>query len=113
MRFESEEIQRGMDGLHNLMVALGMVEAPSRGTRQQVEYRDSRWVRADAGGIFLTEQALGDPVFAGELLGTITDPVTNKSTDLWCPVTGSIIGMALPQVVLPGFSLFHVGLEEE
>jgi len=113
MRFESEEIDRGIDGLHNLMAALGMVEAPSGETKQQVEYRDSRWVRANAGGIFLTDQALGDSVFAGEFLGTITDPMTNESKDLWCPVTGSIIGMALPQVVLPGFSLFHVGLEEE
>ncbi len=113
MRFESEEIKRGIDGLHNLMAALKMVEPASLRTRKQVEYRDTRWVRASAGGIFLTDQALGDAVFAGEVLGTITDPITNEPTDVWCPVTGSIIGMALPQVVLPGFSLFHLGLEEE
>lgn len=111
LRFESEEISRGIQGLHNLMGALEMVDSGFDAVAEEPEFRESRWVRADAGGIFLTDQTLGEPVFGGEPLGTITDPITNRSTEISAPLSGRIIGMAVPQVVLPGFALFHLGIE--
>jgi len=112
-RFESEEIAQGIAGLHNLMAALGMRDAASGEQKEQLEFRGSRWVRANAGGIFLTDQKLGETIWAGEILGTITDPITNDSTAVWSPADGRILGMAVPQVVLPGFALFHVGIEDQ
>lgn len=112
MRFEADEIERGIQGLHNLMASLGMIDANPPKTGSQAEYRRGRWLRANAGGIFLTELELGEQVFEGEIMGTITDPLTNVSTNVWSPVSGTIIGMAVPQVVLPGFALFHIGLED-
>jgi predicted deacylase len=111
-RFESEEIAQGIAGLHNLMAALDMLETTTTVQKEQLEFRDSRWVRADAGGIFLTDQKLGDTIWLGDILGTITDPITNSSTRVWSLEHGRILGMAVPQVVLPGFALFHVGIED-
>jgi hypothetical protein len=111
-RFESEEIAQGIAGLHNLMAALGMLDTTTAEQKEQLEFRDSRWVRADAGGIFLTDRKLGETIWAGDILGTITDPITNRSTTVWSSESGSILGMAVPQVVLPGFALFHVGIED-
>ena len=45
------------------------------------------------------------------MLGTVTDPVTNEREHRDRAVPGRIIGMAVPQVVIPGFAAFHIGVE--
>ena len=63
------------------------------------------------GGILLADVSLGSTVRKGDLLGTITDPMSNARTELRSPYSGRIIGMARNQVVMPGFAAFHVGIE--
>ncbi|MEM9172843.1 MAG: deacylase, partial [Pseudomonadota bacterium] len=46
----------------------------------------------------------------GELLGRVTDPITNETVGLYAPTDGRIIGMAKNQVVMPGFAAFHLGV---
>ncbi len=41
----------------------------------------------------------------------VTDPITNERSVITSPREGRILGMALPQVVIPGFAIFHVGFE--
>jgi hypothetical protein len=67
-------------------------------------------VRAETGGIFFPERGLGDAVKQGDLLGEVTDPLTDQRSQIVAPEAGRIIGMALPQVVLPGFAAFHLGV---
>ena len=57
--------------------------------------------------------ALCSTVREGDLLDTITDPMSNSSTRLFSPHSGRIIGMARNQVVMPGFAAFHIGIEAE
>ena len=76
---------------------------------EPVYYRSS-WVRADSGGILFSDVSLGSSVREGDLLGTITDPMSNVRTELRSPYSGRIIGMARNQVVMPGFAAFHVGI---
>ncbi len=71
----------------------------------------SRWVRADNGGILFGKVQLGESVKKGDLLGSVTDPITNLRADILSPYTGRIIGMAVNQVVLPGFAAFHIGIQ--
>ena len=61
----------------------------------------------------LADVSLGSTVRVGDLLGTITDPMNNASTQLFSPFSGRIIGMARNQVVMPGFAAFHVGIQTE
>jgi hypothetical protein len=82
------------------------------GEPEPVYYRSS-WVRADNGGILLADVSLGSTVRKGTLLGTITDPMNNASTELRSPYAGRIIGMARNQVVMPGFAAFHVGIQTD
>jgi hypothetical protein len=44
-------------------------------------------------------------------MGTVTDPVTNHLTEVIAPYAGRVLGMALDQVVLPGYAAFHIGIE--
>ena len=61
--------------------------------------------------------AIARRVFAGvepaALLGTVTDPQTDTAHEIRAPAGGAVIGMAAPQVVLSGYALFHLGLDEE
>jgi predicted deacylase len=109
LRFEEEEIRRGVEGIANVMADLGMTgDRPTR--RAAVVFRSTRWVRADrVGGVFLTEREPGERVRRGYLLGTITDPITHEREEVRAPVDAQIIGMAVPQVVLVGYGLFHLG----
>ena len=74
-------------------------------------YYESTWLRVESGGILFSEIGLGESVSKGDLLGVVTDPITNQSTKLESPVEGSIIGMAINQVVIPGFAAYHIGIE--
>ncbi len=113
MRFQNEEIDRGMAGVTSLLAELGMLDgARGGGDRHRIYYR-TRWVRVNDGGIFITDRRLGERVEAGDLLGTVTDPVSNERSKVIAPFSGRIIGMALSQVVIPGFAAFHLGVDTQ
>lgn len=111
MRFQRAEIDRGVRGVRNLMAELGMVTSRRGDSRAPLVFYRSSWVRVDDGGIFINERQLGDRVRAGDVMGSVTDPISNERIEVHAPVTGRIIGMALSQVVIPGFAAFHVGID--
>ena len=74
-------------------------------------YYGSMWVRADKGGMLLGETKLGKRVKQGDVLGTVTDPITNEKQQILAPREGRVIGMALNQFVMPGYATFHLGVE--
>ncbi len=39
----------------------------------------------------------------------ISDLISGEPEEVLAPVDGKIIGMAVPQIVLPGYGLFHPG----
>jgi hypothetical protein len=53
--------------------------------------------------------ALGERVSEGELLGVVTDPISDQQHRIYAPKSGRILGMALNQVVLPGFAAYRLG----
>jgi uncharacterized protein len=111
LRFQAEEIDRGVAGLRGLLASMRMMKGGPLRRPHRIYYR-SRWLRVNDGGIFLTERKLGDAVQVGDPLGTVTDPVTNERSTVIAPFRGRIIGMAVPQVVIPGFAAFHIGIEQ-
>ncbi len=112
-QLELTEVKLGVKGIETLVNTLGMVRKRRLwGDPEPVYYRSS-WVRADNGGILLSDVSLGSSVRKGDLLGTITDPMNNARTELRSPYAGRIIGMARNQVVMPGFAAFHVGIQTD
>ena len=110
LRFHGGEITRGLLGVRRLLRAQGMIDGEvSR--EEPTLIRAATWVRVADGGIFLPVRSLGDKVEAGDTLGTVTDPITNDRSEILSPSAGRIIGMALSQVVIPGFAAFHLGDE--
>lgn len=74
-------------------------------------YYESLWLRAPVGGILLNEVRLGAYVTQGQELGAVVDPITNARTPIEARVAGRLIGMAVSQVVMPGFAAYHIGIE--
>ena len=112
-QLELNEVKHGVKSIETLVNTLGMVKKRRFWGEPEPVYYRSSWVRADNGGILLTDVSLGSTVRKGTLLGTITDPMNNASTELRSPYAGRIIGMARNQVVMPGFAAFHVGIQTD
>ena len=112
-QLELNEVKLGVKGIETLVNTLGMMRKRRMWGEPEPVYYRSSWVRADNGGILLSDVSLGSTVRKGDRLGTITDPMNNARSELRSPYSGRIIGMARNQVVMPGFAAFHVGIQTD
>lgn len=113
-RFQPREIDRGVQGVLSVMAHYEMIKSEELEVPEARIYERTRWVRARVGasGFFFPAVALGDEIHAGAPLGSIVDPLTDAVTQITAPLAGEIIGMAVPQPVLPGYALFHLAWHE-
>jgi uncharacterized protein len=109
-RIQEREVRQGVNAIQTAMSALAMYPPDMRWVAQAPVYFESRWVRVNAGGVLISGVRLGDVVEQGARLGTVTDPVTNRTSEIVAPYSGRVLGMALNQVVLPGYAAFHIGI---
>jgi predicted deacylase len=105
------EIAHGVQAIETLLHKLGMTRELPTWQEPQPFFYDSIWVRANAGGLLLSDVQLGQRVQRGQRLGVVIDPIDNVEREIVSPVFGRVIGMALNQVVLPGFAAYHLGEE--
>jgi uncharacterized protein len=108
---QPDEIGHGVQAIQTLLHKLGMTRDRPTWEEPQPYFYDSVWVRSNSGGLLLSEVQLGQRVQRGQKLGTVIDPIQNIERDILSPVYGRVIGMALNQVVLPGFAAYHLGEE--
>jgi predicted deacylase len=65
------------------------------------------------GGVFFPTLALGAQVAEGDVLGTVTRPDTDEVNEIRAPRAATLIGMAVPSIVLSGYGVFHLGYADE
>src|SRR5690606_22972251 len=111
MRMQSDVVAEGTKAIETLLAKMEMYGRYNKWGRQAPVYYKSVWVRANQSGILFSRAALGKRIVKGEVLGTVTDPITNARSDVVSPYQGRILGMALDQVVLPGFAAYHIGIQ--
>jgi predicted deacylase len=112
-RLQSAQVREGTAGIVRLLDALKIVNRVNLLSEPRPVYYRSTWVRADSGGILFSLVRLGQLVGAGDILGTVTDPISNEQNLIYSPVRGRVIGMALNQMVMPGFATFNLGIEAD
>ena len=109
MRVQPEQVEHGAKAVETLLYSLGMTKQRRYWGDPEPVYYASKWVRVDNGGILFSDVALGERVSEGELLGVVTDPISNQQHRIYAPASGRVLGMALNQVVLPGFAAYRIG----
>jgi uncharacterized protein len=110
LRIQEREVRHGVAAIQHAMSALAMYPRGLQSKATAPVYFESRWVRVNEGGVLMSGVRLGDLVEQGARLGTVTDPVTSHVSDVVAPYPGRVLGMALNQVVLPGYAAFHIGI---
>lgn len=112
MRFEPDEIAQGVRGVESVMAYLELIDADRLLVADSQVFGKTGWVRVPrgAGGYFFPGCALSQRVRKGDRLGAVIDPLTDRETVISAPYDAEVIGMAVPQIVLSGFALFHLGL---
>ncbi len=113
LRIQQHQIKAGVNSLHSLMEKQGMISRLFTWGDPEPIYYDSYWIRAEYGGILSSKITLGAQVIKGQVLGVVTDPITNAQYPIKAKGIGRIIGMAVDQVVMSGFAAYHVGTEAE
>lgn len=109
---QKEAVEQGVKSILSALSSLELTKPKSRWQRsQEPVYYQSTWIRARQGGILFSKVELGDSVDKGSVLGLLSDPITNVSTEIVAPFEGRVIGMALNQVMYPGFAAYHIGLK--
>jgi predicted deacylase len=111
LRFEPEEIARGVQGVRNVMIHLGMLRgAATPPTPDAGVFASSRWLRVAVGqgGVFYPDKPLGAKIQPGDAIAHIDDPFSDVRHDVRAASGGTIVGMAVPQVVFSGYALIHV-----
>lgn len=111
VRLEPIEIEHGVTAIETLMNNMGMTQRVRQWREPQPIFYESRWVRVTRPGMLFSDVKLGDRVRQGQRLGRVVNPLNDEASELVSPVRGRILGMALNQVVLPGYAAFHVGEE--
>jgi predicted deacylase len=137
-RFDENHVLEALDGIMRLLRTRGMIvetefvaipEPPRRlvapdppplgplfdlddpSAIDPTAYLKTRWIRCDQGGILVSQIRLGEEVRAGQVLGTISDPLSDEVEGIASPLSGRVIGMALDQVVMPGFAAYHIAFD--
>ncbi len=111
LRIQENQIVAGTHSVNSLLDKFEMYPRVFIWGDPKPAYYQSTWIRVESGGILFSKMGLGDDVSVGDVLGIVTDPITNQSADLAAPIKGHIIGMAVNQVVMPGFAAYHIGIE--
>jgi hypothetical protein len=111
LRFQPDEIAQGVRGVESVMAYLELIDADRLFVADTRIFARTTWVRVPrgGGGYFFPSCDLGQQVTAGQVLGTVTDPLTDERIEIKAPYAGEVVGMAAPQIVLSGYALFHLG----
>lgn len=112
LQLQKKVIDHGISSIENLIDSLGMEKRLGFfSIKPEPVYYRSKWLRSTHGGILFSQVELGDRITNGTVLGVVTDPITNVSHKITAPFSGRVIGMALNQVMYPGFAAYHIGLQ--
>ncbi|MDO6524870.1 succinylglutamate desuccinylase/aspartoacylase family protein [Motilimonas sp. 1_MG-2023] len=110
MSLDLDSVSVGVAAIKRLMRSMDMLPEPYRGGSVQPIYVESFWLRSDHSGIFVSNVSLGVKIKKGDILGTVTDPVTNAAFRVRAQSNSTVIGKAINQFVYPGFAVFHLAI---
>jgi predicted deacylase len=111
LRFDDAAIEVASNGVLRVLGHLGMIpDPPPAPAEPPLVMHQSRWVRAERGGIIDLHVTMGQQVAEGEPLWTTTSPLGAERATIGSPYAGIIIGGTTLPLVSPGEAVLHVGV---
>jgi predicted deacylase len=86
LRIQEDQIETGVSSINRLLEREDMYSRLFTWGEPEPIYYKSSWIRAERGGILFSKKKQGDMVKVDEMLGTITDPITNERSNILSPV---------------------------
>lgn len=110
LRFDETCIRIGVQGVLNVMTALGMLPAADDATPriEPAVAESSTWVRAPVSGILRAQVTLGDEVQKDQVLGIVGDPFGEHEAAVLATAAGIVIGRLNLPLVYEGDAVFHI-----
>ncbi len=110
-RFDTDAIDVARRGVLRVLARLDMIdEAPPPAHESPMVLHESRWLRADRGGMLEMHVEPGDHVSAGQPLWTTVSPMGAEHNVHEAEEEGYVIGSTTLPLVQPGQALLHVAL---
>ncbi|MEZ4949500.1 MAG: succinylglutamate desuccinylase/aspartoacylase family protein [Saprospiraceae bacterium] len=106
-RLDGFVIQKGMEGIKNVLISKGMMTGQKVPSQNQ-HFEKSTWQRAPRSGIFIWTKSAGNFVNYKEQIGTIGDPYGQETEPILAKKSGFIIGHNNAPVVNQGDALFNI-----
>ena len=109
--FQKKLIRSGVDGVHNVLCDLGMVQDEIIITEKEtVLCNESVWIYTDIGGLLSIPVELRQMVKKGELIAILRDIFGNKVKEYFAPQDGIVIGKSVSPVNQTGGRILHLGI---
>lgn len=112
-RYDDYAIEAGYEGVLRVLAHLGMTDSAPGSSQATMVSRESRWVRAQRGGLLRVEVGLGDEVERRQVLGHLSDIFGRSNLAVRSPLRGIVIGKTRTPRVNQGDALFHVATPED
>ena len=112
LRFDTESIRVGVEGIFRVMETLEMYENTFFSPQtNSIEIRETKWVRGPSSGIFHLQVKLGQTVEKRELLGVITDTFGDTNIKVRSPQAGIVIGHTQNPLVNQGDGIINLAIK--
>jgi len=109
--FQKRLIRSGVDGVHNVLCHLGMIDDEIITIEKEtVMCKSSKWIYTDTGGLLTVHVDLRQKVVKGEVLATIRDIFGKKIKEYIAPCDGIVIGKSVSPVNQTGGRILHLGM---
>jgi len=107
-KFERDMIQRGYEGVLNVLAELGMIEREVKKPQYQIVIKDTEWIRAEVGGMLDMRTHPGEILYEGEDIAIITNPFGRELYTQKAPFTGLVLSVTTMPLVSPGIPLCNL-----
>lgn len=110
-RFQRRLIRSGVEGIHNALCHLDMVDDEIiKIEKETVICKKSMWIYTDTGGLLTVKADLRQLVSKGEKIAEIRDVFGNHIKDYFAPLDGIVIGKSVSPVNQTGGRILHLGI---
>ncbi len=107
-KFERELIQRGYEGVLNVLSELGMIERDIKSPQRQIIIKNTEWIRAECGGMLDMRTHPGEILYEGDEIAVITNPFGRELYSQKAPFTGIVLSVTTMPLVSPGIPLCNL-----